>query len=159
MQHGDFIFARMVKEEKRKSKEYSESQRKEALARLTACGYDFRGVSNTTGININTLRSWASRSGLMPLRSSTDIHHDFREELIANNFKALSILAFEATKRALTIVKYEEDLNKVNNTLKTVSQLVSLLTSPDSEAKSLGAGSPQNLIQQTILMYNRLAHE
>lgn len=63
-------------------------------------------------------------------------------------------LAEEAVKKAIDLVKDETDLNKVNNTIKVISDFFGKMSNDGEEGEK--KGDSYSLIQQTIIACNNM---
>ena len=144
---------------------YTKEQKISAVKLLQDCNYDYRKVSQQLGIKYDTLRSWASRYKDIQLPTQTQIIaakveldlEQMKREFISKHFEGMDELAQKAVSRALELIEVEEDLNKVNNTIKILTDFFAKMqnaTNVDDPSRP-GSAVTVNLIQQSIQMLNQ----
>lgn len=144
-------------------KQYTMEDKVQILRVLKENSYDYKKTSLETGCNYGTLKNWYVKyKGELANINSVDMIAEKTElnvakakiRFIDRHYSSLSLLAESAIKRALELLKEEKDLNKVNDTIKIVTDYFTKL-SGNEEQKQQGT----NLIQQTILALNSFNKE
>jgi len=142
---------------------YTMEDKVQILRLLKENSYDYKKTSLETGCNYGTLKNWYVKyKGELANINSVDMIAEKTElnvakakiRFIDRHYSSLSLLAESAIKRALELLKEEKDLNKVNDTIKIVTDYFTKL-SGNEEQKQQGT----NLIQQTILALNSFNKE
>lgn len=145
---------------------YTEEQRLQVCKLIRDSGRDYLKVAQETGINVNTLRIWASRyqdrdldnvTSVISQRIEYDLSH-LKMNFISKNYEKMDNLADAALDRAMHLIKEETDLNKVNNTIKILTDFMAKMHNPDKDDDKPGGVTTINLIQQSIQQLNQF-HE
>lgn len=145
---------------------YTEEQRLQVCKLIRDSGRDYLKVAQETGINVNTLRIWASRyqdrdldnvTSVISQRIEYDLSH-LKMNFISKNYEKMDNLADLALDRAMHLIKEETDLNKVNNTIKILTDFMAKMHNPDKDDDKPGGVTTINLIQQSIQQLNEF-HE
>lgn len=145
---------------------YTEEQRLQVCKLIRDSGRDYLKVAQETGINVNTLRIWASRyqdrdldnvTSVISQRIEYDLSH-LKMNFISKNYEKMDNLADAALDRAMHLIKEETDLNKVNNTIKILTDFMAKMHNPDKDDDKPGGVTTINLIQQSIQQLNEF-HE
>lgn len=145
---------------------YTEEQRLQVCKLIRDSGRDFIKVAHETGINVNTLRMWATRyqdrdldnvTSVISQRIEYDLSH-LKMNFISKNYEKMDNLADAALDRAMHLIKEETDLNKVNNTIKILTDFMAKMHNPDKDDDKPGGVTTINLIQQSIQQLNQF-HE
>lgn len=145
---------------------YTEEQRLQVCKLIRDSGRDYLKVAQETGINVNTLRIWASRyqdrdldnvTSVISQRIEYDLSH-LKMNFISKNYEKMDNLADAALDRAMQLIEKETDLNKVNNTIKILTDFMAKMHNPDKDDDKPGGVTTINLIQQSIQQLNEF-HE
>lgn len=141
---------------KDKRSKYTQDQKVQALLLLRENNYNFLKTSLHTGIPRATLRFW-NQSYKGDLDNSTAIQQvqqkvemdlvRLKTNYIQKYYSKYDELAGEAIKRALYLIKEENDMNKVVNVLKLVNELIDKLGNDKVDSDT---HNQINFIQQTI---------
>lgn len=75
---------------------------------------------------------------------------------IEKHFEKLNELVESAVSRALILMSREEDLSKVNGTIKIIGELFSKMPGVDGDRAGEKDFNTVNLIQQSIVMMNQM---
>ena len=154
----------MVKEKKdirKKKGAYTIEDRIETVRILIENNYNFYKTSHQTGVSTSSLRAWSAQYGkemesnnkIGIIAESVEINlARMKTSFITAHYEKMNNLAEKAISRALVLVENEEDLNKVNGTIKVISEFFTKATGENNEEGS--KNSSLTLIEQTILQLN-----
>lgn len=140
---------------------YTLEQRLNALALLREENYDYNKVATITGVNKCTLRSWLNRHGdakpddaanILIARAEMNLQK-IKRNFITDHLKDIDELCTKAIIKARELLEVEEDLNKVNNTIKILTDFFSKLEGTEEENKK-DSSVTVNLIQDSIRRLN-----
>lgn len=143
---------------------YSMEEKIEVLRLLKENEYNIPVTAANTGVAINTIKDWVRRykNELDSLTTVNAIAEEVelnvarvKNQFVNRHFNKLNTLAESAITRALELVTIEEDLSKVNNTIKIIGDFVLKLSQASGKAEET-AQSSVNLIQQNIMMLNQI---
>lgn len=142
---------------------YTEEQRIQVCRMLRDCNNDFNKVAKETGIKPSTIRVWAvrykdrnldERTSLIAQRVEWDLSK-MKIDFISKNYEKMDKLAEAAINRALALIPEEEDLNKVNNTIRILTDFFAKMKNSDQDESNIpGSAATINLIQQSIQYLN-----
>lgn len=149
----------MKQDKRNKRGAYTTEQKIEAVRLLKDNSFNLYLTSHQTGISTSSLRSWStlyskqmeSDNKVAIIAESVELNlARAKTNFINKHYSKMSELAEESIKRALDLVKTEKDLNKVNGTIKVISDFFGKAT---GEGEEDGSGKSNNitLIEQTIL--------
>lgn len=139
-------------------RKYSMEEKVEILRVLKDNSYDYKKTSVQTGCNYGTLKMWyvkykdnlANLNAVDMIAEKTELNlSKAKIRFIERHYNQLSQLAETSIGRALELLKDEKDLNKVNDTIKIVTDYFAKLSTSE-EQKETG----NSLIQQTIIALN-----
>lgn len=142
---------------------YTEEQRIQAVKMLRDNGFDYKATSRELGISTDTLRSWKCRyQNVIDLSPECVVAQKVELDLamvklnfVSENYRAMDELAKASIERALTLVKSEEDLGKVNGTIKIITDFMAKMNGVD-EQKRPESGMTVNVIKESILQLNQI---
>ena len=156
----------MKEDNRNKRGSYTRAQKMEAVRILVENSYNYSKTSKITGASRCSLNNWrllyakefTSSAAVQTIAESVEMSMSRAKTAYINkHFNSMSELAEKAIKRAIKLVEEEDDLSKVNDTIKAISGFMSKLTgNEEDEAKK---GDTYNLIQQTIVECNRYMKE
>lgn len=135
----------------------------EVLRLLKENSYNYKKTAMETGVVYGTLKNWYTQyrdrlnniSAVEVIAENVEINlSKVKTRFIEQHFSKLNDLAEAAIKRALKLIENEEDLNKVNGTLRVIGELLAKVSGAEDDCNKQTTGS--NLIQQTIVMMNQI---
>ena len=150
-------------ERKAKEGQYSRTEKVSAVRMLIENGYNYKKTSVQTGISRGSLQAWVKlyekelteSTSVQSIAKSVEVNiARAKTEYINKHFNSMSRLAEEAIKKAIELVQEEDDLSKVNDTIRTRSNVIVKIGGEEGAAER--AGDTYNLIQQTIVACNRM---
>lgn len=142
---------------------FTDEQRLQVVRILRENGYKYRETSRQVGINECTLRTWAARYKEVSTDNAVSIIAQRVENeigakkinFITKNFKKMDELAEKALNRALVLIEEEEDLSKVNQTIKIMTDFIAKMKEDGSQEEG-PSNKTVNLIQQSIQQCNMI---
>lgn len=144
-----------------KRRQYTDNQRIEILRLLKENSYNYRKTALDTGVPYPTIKVWYSKfkneinemTAVSCIAEKVELNiAQLKTEFIEKHFKEMNTLAQEAIKRAGELIKSEEDLSKVNGTIKVVTEFIVKMT--ENSPSSNKSAETINIIQQTISNLN-----
>ncbi len=148
-----------------KRTKYTVEEKIEVLRLLKENSYDYKKTSLETGVVYGTLKNWFSQykdrinniSAVDVIAENVEVNlSKVKVRFIEKHFEKLNELAKSAVSRALILMKEEEDLSKVNNTIKIIGDLFSKMAGVDGDKAGEKESNTVNLIQQSIVMMNQM---
>lgn len=133
----------------------------EVVRLLCENNYNYYATAKETGVTRSTLKAWYNKyrkhiedsNEVKVIAQQVEMNlGKAKMQFVNKHYQSFSELAEEAVKRAMILIKKEEDLSKVNNTIKTISDFMTKLVHDDEDSKR---GNTYNLIQQTIIDCNK----
>lgn len=153
----------MVKIVKKKKNSYTEEEKIQTVRLLKENNFNHYLTSAQTGVSISSLRNWSARymndidssNKVQIIAESVELNLSrVKTNFINKHYSQMDKLAEAAVKKALELVKDEEDLNKVNNTIKIISDFMTKISGEKNEEEK--RSSTYNLIQQTVIACNNI---
>lgn len=153
----------MMKLIKKKKNSYTEEEKIQAVRLLKDNNFNHYLTAAQTGVSISSLHNWSARymneidsaNKVQIIAESVELNlARAKTNFINKHYSKMNELAEEAIKKALELVKKEEDLNKVNNTIKVISDFLGKMSNEGEEGEK--KGDSYNLIQQTIIACNSI---
>lgn len=145
-----------------KRTKYTIEEKIEVLRLLKENSYNYKKTALETGVVYGTLKNWFSQykdrinniSAVDIIAENVEVNISKAKMcFIEKHFEKLNNLAEAAIKRALNLVETEEDLNKLNGTIKIIGDIFAKISGfEDEESKN---PNTINLIQQSIVMMNQ----
>lgn len=142
---------------------YTPEQKIEAVRLLHENNYNYYKTSAQTKISMSSLHTWEAQYGT-ELSSSNKVQiiaenvelnlSRVKTTFIEKHYSQLNKLAESAIKKAMDLVKEETDLNKVNNTIKVISDFITKIAGEDNDDEK--RSNTYNLIQQTVIACNNI---
>lgn len=142
---------------------YTPEQKIEAVRLLHDNGYNYYKTSAQTKISMSSLHMWEAQYGA-DINSSNKVQMiaekvemnlaRVKTSFIEKHYYQLNNLAEQAIKRAFELVKTEDDLNKVNNTIKVISDFITKISGEEGDEEK--RNTTYNLIQQTVIACNNI---
>lgn len=142
---------------------YTPEQKIEAIRLLHENNYNYYKTSAQTKISMSSLHTWEAQYG-KELSSSNKVQiiaenielnlSRVKTAFIEKHYSQLNKLAESAIKKAMDLVKEETDLNKVNNTIKVISDFITKIAGEDNDDEK--RSNTYNLIQQTVIACNNI---
>lgn len=167
----------MSEEKKRKSParafgkkgNYTPEEKAEAIKVLVENNYSLNKTSAQLGISRSSLNLWlrqyhnktADDQTISIIEQNVAVNAArLKNNFLQKHYSDMSNLANKAIKRALELVEDEPDLNKVNNTIKIISDFVTKVSaSENGEANETVRSGNLTLIEQTIMQLNMAAEK
>lgn len=148
-----------------KRTKYTVEEKIEVLRLLKENSYDYKKTSLETGVVYGTLKNWFSQykdrinniSAVDVIAENVEVNlSKVKVRFIEKHFEKLNELAESAVSRALILMSREEDLSKVNGTIKIIGELFSKMAGVDGDRAEEKDSNTVNLIQQSIVMMNQM---
>lgn len=145
---------------------YTPEQKIEAVRLLHENGYNYYKTSAQTKISMSSLHTWEAQYGaeistsnkVQVIAENVELNlARIKTSFIEKHYSNLNKLAEAAIKKALDLVKDETDLNKVNNTIKVISDFMTKINGEESDEEK--RSNTYNLIQQTVIACNSIDME
>lgn len=145
-----------------KRTKYTIEEKIEVLRLLKENSYNYKKTALETGVVYGTLKNWFSQykdrisniSAVDIIAENVEVNMSKAKiRFVEGHFGKLNELAEAAIKRALDLVKTEEDLNKLNTTIKIIGDIFAKISGVDYEEDK--NSNTINLIQQSIIMMNQ----
>ncbi len=143
---------------------YTVEEKVSAIKVLQENGYNLNKTAVQTGVSRSSLMAWSKQYGKEALegdsvaiitegvnRTAAKLKMNFLQK----HYDRMSELAGQAINRALTLVKDEPDLSKVNNTIKIISDFVTKAAGEQGEEAETVRNNNLTLIEQTIIQLNK----
>ncbi len=141
---------------------YTLEQKIETVRVLKENNYNYNLTATQLGVSPQAVRSWDKEYG-REIETSTSVQliaetvelnmARAKSNFINKHYDAMNKLTGIAIDRAIELMESEDDLNKVTNTIKTISDFMSKLSGEDQEENK--KGNTYNLIQQAIFEANK----
>ena len=143
---------------------YTDEQRLQVLRLLVENGFDYKKTEMDTRVRADTIRQWYYRYGYRLKEEPTawvaekiEINIGrLKTDFIRENYKQIGELADKAIKRALTLIDKENDLTKINGTIKILVEFYSKMQDTNKDDSGNNSGNTVNLIRQSIIQLNNL---
>lgn len=143
---------------------YTAEEKINAIKVLQENGYNINKTAVQTGVSRSSLMAWSKQYGKEALqRDSVAIIAEsvnknaakLKINFLQKHYNRMSDLAEKAISRALTLVEFEPDLAKVNNTIKVISDFVTKAAGEQGEEAETVRNNNLTLIEQTIIQLNK----
>lgn len=142
---------------------YTPEQKIEAVRLLHENNYNYYKTSAQTKISMSSLHTWEAQYGA-EINSSNKVQMiaekvelnlaRIKTNFVEKHYSNLNKLAEAAIKKAIDLVKDETDLNKVNNTIKVISDFMAKVSGEEGDEEK--RNNTYNLIQQTVIACNNI---
>ena len=148
---------------KKKKNSYTEEEKIQAVRLLKENNINHYLTAAQTGVSISSLHNWSARymsdidntNKVQIIAESVELNlARVKTNFINKHYAKMNELAEEAVKKAIDLVKDETDLNKVNNTIKVISDFFGKMSNDGEEGEK--KGDSYSLIQQTIIACNSM---
>ena len=146
----------------KKKARYTTEDKVNAIRLLKENGYDYVATERELRIPRATLHTWNDRySSEMNVDKVNVLAIDaevavtqYKSNFLKTHFNKLSKATELAIDRATELLKSEEDLTKVNGTIKVLSEMISKLTTLQGN----GENNPgtTNIVRQSIIQLNQM---
>lgn len=149
---------------------YTDEERMQAVRMLVDSGFNYALTEQKTHVNANTLKQWYYRMKDAVEKEATSyiaekVEIDFARaklNLLKSNYDGINKLTEAALERATKLIKNENDLNKLNGTLRIIADLLIKMNNGNGQDDQNGQSQSNamiNLIQDSVVQLNNMSKE
>lgn len=149
---------------------YTDEERMQAVRMLVDSGFNYALTEQKTHVQANTLKQWYYRMKDAVEKEATSyiaekVEIDFARaklNLLKSNYDGINKLTEAALERATKLIKNENDLNKLNGTLRIIADLLIKMNNGNGQDDQNGQSQSNamiNLIQDSVVQLNNMSKE
>lgn len=149
---------------------YTDEERMQAVRMLVDSGFNYALTEQKTHVQANTLKQWYYRMKDAVEKEATSyiaekVEIDFARaklNLLKSNYDGINKLTEAALERATQLIKKENDLNKLNGTLRIIADLLIKMNNGNGQDDQNGQSQSNaiiNLIQDSVVQLNNMSKE